>query len=142
MTLVEILVSITLIGTIGLAVVAGLFTAIVASATERDHARAHEWLQSATEVLVNDVLWIDCTDVADATDHAAQYQTALQGYTAIVPPNWDQYSINVPVDVTYPDNSGAYGSPCNADENRQKVVIEVQSPDNKIIETVEVVKVP
>jgi hypothetical protein len=141
-TLIEILVSITLIGTIGMAVIAALFTAVVGSSVQRDHARAHEWLQSATEVLVNDVPWIDCTDLNDPALHADQYELALQGYPDIVPPDWELYSIQVPVDVTYPDNSGSYGAPCNPDENRQKVVIQVQSPDNKIIETVEVVKVP
>ncbi len=140
-TLIEILVSITLMGTIGIAVMGALFTAIVGSAVQRDHARAHEWLQSATEVLVNDIPWIDC-DGTNPTAHAGSYESALQGFPAIVPPDWGLYSIEVPVDVTYPDNSGSYGAPCNSSENRQKIVIQVKSPDNKIIETVEVVKVP
>ena len=119
----------------------GLLASVVGSRVERDHARAHEWLQSATEVLVNDVSWIDCTTTNPA-DLADDYEAELQSFVDIVPPGWGAYDIEVPVDVEYPDPSGAYGFPCDPDENRQKIVLQVKSPDNRIIETVEVVKVP
>ncbi len=133
--------AIAIMGGVGVAVMGGLGVSILGSRLERDHARAHEWLQSATEVLVNDVAWTDCTTTTP-TALAAHYQSELRTYPDIIPPDWKDFDIEIPVPVQYPDPGGAYGAPCNADENRQKVQIQVRSPDGSIIETVEVVKVP
>ncbi len=135
--------SIALLGGVGLAVMTGLIAAVIGSRTEQEHSRAQEWLQSATEVLVNDVGWLDCTTDTPA-NLAAAYEAAINANTAIIPPDWVSTSARlvVPVPVQYPYPSGAYGAPCDADENRQKIVIQVENPDSAIIETVEVVKVP
>ena len=130
-----------ILGGIGVSVLGGLGISILGSRLERDHSRAHEWLQSATEVLVNDVDWRDCT-TTDPTSLAAHYEAELQTFTEIVPPDWKDFDLMIPVPVQYPDPGGRYGAPCDPDENRQKVLIQVRSPDGSIIETVEVVKVP
>lgn len=139
--------SIAILGGLGVAVMNGLLASVVGSRVERDHARAHEWLQSATEVLVNDVPWQDCnpgtTDTV--TGLRADYELALRSNTDIVPPTWDaNYSLDIPNPVQFPNQAGAYSAAqlCDANEHRQKILIQVKSPDNRIIETVEVVKVP
>lgn len=50
-TLVEILVSIVLIGTAVVATLGALRISIVGGTIHRDHANAHAWLQSASDVL-------------------------------------------------------------------------------------------
>lgn len=147
-SLVEVMVSITILGGLGAAVMGGLLASVVGSRTERDHSRAHEWLQSATEVLVNDVPWKDCdpgtTDTNGPSGLKMFYQDEIQQNVDIVPPNWATYDLLIPLPVQYPNPAGAYsaGQVCDPDENRQKILIQVRSPDNTIIETVEVVKVP
>jgi prepilin-type N-terminal cleavage/methylation domain-containing protein len=144
-SLIEILITIVILGVVGSAVLTGLRTTIIGSAVERDHARAHQWLQSATEVLVNDVPWEDC-DPADSAASAAtlqaSYQTQLQANSAIVPAKWKGFQIVVPDLVEFAGASGAYGATCLETEDRQRITIQVRAPDYKIIETVEVVKVP
>jgi prepilin-type N-terminal cleavage/methylation domain-containing protein len=144
-SLIEILIAIVILGVVGSAVLAGLRTTIIGSAVERDHARAHQWLQSATEVLVNDVPWEDC-DPADSAGSAAtlqtSYQTQLQANTVIVPAQWQEFQIVIPRVVEFAGASGAYGPTCLETEDRQRVTIEVRAPDYRIIETVEVVKIP
>jgi type II secretory pathway pseudopilin PulG len=139
--MVEIVVSIAILGIVGSAILGGLYASVVGSRIERDHSRAHEWLQSATEVLANDVPWADCT-IHSATELQSIYQAALRAETAIVPPDWSTSYLTIPRPVQFPDPSGAYGAPCVADENRQKVLIQVSDPNGDVIETVEVVKVP
>lgn len=144
-SLIEILIAVVILGTVGAAVMTGLRTTVIASATERDHARAHQWLQSATEVLVNDVPWEDCDPTNSAGSAAtlqASYQTQLQANSVIVPAQWQEFQIIVPKIVEFAGASGAYGATCLETEDRQRVTIEVRAPDYRIIETVEVVKIP
>jgi prepilin-type N-terminal cleavage/methylation domain-containing protein len=144
-SLIEILIAIVILGVVGSAVLTGLRTTIIGTSVARDHGRAHQWLQSATEVLVNDVPWEDC-DPADSAGSAAtlqaSYQTQLQAHTAIVPAQWQDFQIVVPELVEFAGESGAYGAACLDTEDRQRVTIQVRAPNYKIIETVEVVKIP
>lgn len=50
-TLIEILVSIVLIGTAVVATLGALRISMVGGTIHRDHANAHAWLQSASDVL-------------------------------------------------------------------------------------------
>ena len=140
-SIVEIVAALAILGIVGTAILGGLFTSVQGSKIERDHARAHEWLQSATEVLVNDIEWRDCT-AHTAVELQHIYETELQAETAIIPPTWEAYDLRIPFAVEFPDPSGAYGAPCDPDENRQRIRIQVADPSGEIIETVDVVKVP
>lgn len=139
-SLVEVLVCMMLLGTVGLSVLAGLQAVIIGSATERDHARAHQWLQSATEILVNDVDWTDCNDPL-ITDLAAHYEQKIRDEVPIRPGEWVEEQLTVPIAVEFANAAGGYGSTCLPDEDRQRVTIQVTN-NNRIIESVEVVKVP
>src|SRR5215216_2744948 len=50
-SLVEILVCVVLMGMVVTAILATLRTSVSASSLNRDHANAHAWLQSASDVL-------------------------------------------------------------------------------------------
>ena len=145
LSLVEILVSIVLLGTVGVALLVSLQATIIGSRIERDHAQAHEWLQSATEVLVNDISWADC-DPLDSPGSSvalrASYQADLQALSTIIPQGWDPSRLEVSENVEFAGASGAYGTVCLATEDRQRITIQVKNPDGDIIEEVEVVKVP
>ena len=145
LSLIEILVSVALVGTVGVALLASLQVTILSSRVARDHAQAHEWLQSSTEILVNDIPWSDCDDTDSAGSATAlqnSYQTELRLKSTIIPPGWDPARLVVPKCVEFAGASGAYGSTCLATEHRQRITIQVQNPDGDIIEEVEVVKVP
>lgn len=138
MSLVELLVAITLVGTVGLAVLASLQTSIVASRKARDTAQAQEWLQSATEVLVNDIDWYDCDTTADIQ---SVYENDLRSKSTIIPATWSSDRLEA-ASVEFAGPDGAYGPTCYATEHRQKITIQVRNNIGDIIETVQVVKVP
>jgi len=145
LSLVELLVAISLIGIVGVALMTSLRTSVVASRQARDSAQAQEWLQSATEVLVNDVDWNDCdpTDSAGSAESLrSTYQSELRSLSTIIPAAWSADRLDIPVAVEFAGASGAYGPTCLATEDRQKITIQVTNTAGDIIETVQVVKVP
>ena len=141
LSLVEILVAITLMGTVGVSVLVALQVTIIGSRIERDHARAHQWLQSSTEVLVNDITWESC-DNHSAAWLQGYYQSALQSSSALVPDGFVSTDLQIPVLVEFAGPDNIYGSVCAAVEDRQRVTIQVENDNGDIIESVQVVKVP
>lgn len=144
-TFVEILVAIVLLGTGVLAVLAATRATTIASATERDHVKALEWLQSATEILLNDAPYESCSAypvASAATDIQAVYQAALRADAAIVPLDWASGQISVAEPVQFGQQDGSYTSACVTQIERQLVVLEVTDPDGDIVETLQVVVVP
>lgn len=140
-TFIEVLISIVLLGTATVGILTALRTAVIGTAIERDHARAHEWLQSASEILVNDVAYSDC-DTNSATAIKDAYQASLRGNVSIVPNQWGAPQISVVGPVTFGQSSGLYASTCASDIDRQLVKLEVTNTDGRIVEQVEVVVVP
>ncbi len=141
LSLVEILVAITLMGTVGVSVLVALQVTIIGSRLERDHARAHQWLQSSTEVLVNDIDWKSC-DTNSASWLQGYYEDQLQMSSALVPQGFVATDLKIPVLVEFAGPDNIYGSVCAAVEDRQRVTIQVENDDGDIIESVQVVKVP
>jgi prepilin-type N-terminal cleavage/methylation domain-containing protein len=140
-SLIEILVAITLMGTLGVSVLAALQVTIIGSRLERDHARAHQWLQSSTEVLVNDIDWKSC-DTYSASWLQDYYQTELRSSSALVPEGFVATDLEIPVLVEFAGPDNIYGSVCAAVEDRQRVTIQVRNDDGDVVESVQVVKVP
>jgi hypothetical protein len=138
---IEVLVAIVLIGMTVLGTLTALRATILGSAVERDHARAHQWLQSASEVLTNDITWQDC-ETTTAAALQASYQSQLRGATDIVPPPWANSQVSVPIPVTFGQPDGTYGATCHPEIDRQMVRVQVVDTNHRIIETVDVVKVP
>jgi hypothetical protein len=147
-SLIEILVAVVLIGTAVLAVIGAVLVSITGSKLERDHARAHQWLQSAVGVLQESPR-LSCETMTEEQIRLA-YQTVIRSNPIINPPGWGDSQLDVvaPVKVWNGDNyidprtTAPTPNLCfDAQGFRlQLITIQVQSPDGDIIETVEVVK--
>lgn len=141
MTLVETLISIVLVGTLSVAAMVTLRTTILASRLDRDHANAHAWLQTASDVLYGSER-IDC-----GTEAATAEETVRLGYQAIVqstqnPEGWPAENITVVPNVKFWDGVSSYGPICYDDAgiNLQLIKLEVRGLDGSIVENVEIVK--
>lgn len=148
MSLVEILVSIVLLGTVVIASLVALRTTVVATRIERDHAKAGQWLQSAVQI-VNSTPFGDCRVTAGVPNSAEAarllYQDAIRTQTS--PPfGWTGGQISVSNDVQVWTGSGwdPYASVVDCLDDfgtrLQRITIEVRNPGGDIIEDIEVVK--
>ena len=141
MSLVESLVSIVLVGTLSVAGMVTLRTTVIASSLDRDHANAHAWLQTASDVLYG-------AERQDCGTQAASNEVALrQAYTTIIqatenPEGWPAANISIVPPVKFWDGVSAYGDICYDDAgiNLQLIKLEVRDPSGKIVENVEIVK--
>lgn len=139
-SLVEVLIAILLTGMLAIAGMVTLRASIVGSEIDRDHANAHAWLQTASDVLYGAARW-DCgTEAAPAAGAVAdKYDEIIQATTN--PRGWDSELIKVVRPVLFWDGS-IYQSTCFDDSgvNLQLVTIQVQAPDGRIVESVQIVK--
>ena len=77
MSLVEVLVAITLIGTVVVAVLTAVGATVKATAIERDHAKAQQWLQASIGV-IEGVDFVSCDpSVTTGANVQQAYQTAV-----------------------------------------------------------------
>jgi type II secretory pathway pseudopilin PulG len=149
-TLVEILVSIVLIGTAVVSTLGALRISVIGGAVHRDHANAHAWLQSASDVLYASEKE-DCdTSLSDGGKSLiiGTYQPVVDAVAN--PEGWKNTQIRI-VDLEFwnatdTDGDGIveyrFGSVCQDSINLalQRITLEVRSPDGRIIEEVELVK--
>jgi hypothetical protein len=127
-----------------------LRVSVVGGTIHRDHANAHAWLQSASDVLYASER-ADCdTSLPDGgrSQIIDVYQPVVDAVAN--PENWTNSQIEV-VDLKFwnasdTDGDGIveyrFGPVCQDSINLslQRVTLEVRSPDGKIIEQVELVK--
>lgn len=149
-SLVEILVSIVLIGTVMISVLGALQISIIGSRVERDHARAHQWLQSAIGVL-QAAPRVSCDELGTYStgeqNVRAEYQSVIRSDAVLIPPGWADKQLDIVPSVKV-WNGDKYLDPYTAPQPcydvdgfyLQLITIRVESPDGDIIETVEVVK--
>lgn len=141
LSMVEVLVAVVLLGTAVVAILGALRTSVKASALNRDHANAHAWLQTATDVLYG-APREDCGTIAASREPEvrAAYQDIVR--TTVNPEGWPAANIEVVGPVLFWDGTQAYGSVCYDDAgiNLQLVTLQVRAPDGRIVESVEVVK--
>lgn len=150
LTLVEILVAVMLLGTVVVSTLGVLRISILGGTAQRDHANAHAWLQSASDVLYASTK-VECsTGLPDSGKEAIRV-----AYQAVVDPvpnpeTWTNSQIRI-IDIQFwnsadSDNDGIiefrFGTTCQDDENLslQRILIQVRSPDGRIIEQVELIK--
>ena len=141
-SLVEILVSIVLLGTAITAMLTTLRVTIDASALDRDHANAHAWLQTAADVLYGEPRE-DCGSQSASlqSDVHARYNQIVKDTFMSNPEGWSANHIQVVYPVLFWDGE-QYQLTCYDDQgiNLQLITIQVTNEDNRIIETVQVVK--
>lgn len=76
-SLIEILIAVTLMSTVVVAVISSVFVTVNATAYERDHAKAQQWLQAAIGV-IEAVDFQSCDPaVINGTNVQAAYQEAV-----------------------------------------------------------------
>jgi len=144
MSYIEVMVAVVLLGTTVVAVLAATRATIIGSAVERDHAKAHQWLQSAIGVIEAydfancDTITVDGAEVEAVYDNAvntlAERPDGFTGATidVLTPKVWNGTNF-----VDFDSQSQCY----DAFLLRQQLVeVVVTSPDGRIIENVEVVK--
>lgn len=140
-SLVEVLISIVLIGTTSVAGLVALRTSTISSATNRDHVNAHAWLQSASDVLYGAPRQ-DCGSPTAPTEAAvrAAYLDIVRGTSN--PQGWPAANIEIVAPVKFWDGQSTYQSTCYDDlgVNLQLIKIQVRAPSGKILESVEIVK--
>lgn len=139
-SLVEVLIAIVLTGTLAIAGMITLRASIAASAIDRDHANAHAWLQTATDVLYG-APREDCgTETLTVPDAVADAYDAIIKATPN-PRNWDPSLIQVVRPVTFWNGKSAFGNICyGAGINLQLITVQVKAPDGRIVESVQIVK--
>ena len=147
--MIEVLIGITLLGTVVAATLTGLTTAITASSLDRDHANAHAWLQTAADMLYAreldqcDPAIAPATEIADtiagirghrATDRQSRRLGCREHPRHVV--EW--WSIDI--DPATGLGTEAWGTQCDSgDTNLQRISMQVTSEDGEIVEEVEVI---
>lgn len=141
-TFVEILVSIVLLGTAVVGLLAAARVTIIGTTLERDHARAHQWLQGAEGYVVNGVGWSDCSSTNTGAHFQSLYRSSLASQSQLVPPDWQATQLEIPVSVLFAQPDGSFAATCYPQLDRQLIRIQVRGADSRIIESVDVVKAP
>ena len=140
-TFIELLVSIVLLGTAIVGTLAAVRASVIGSRVERDHAMAHQWLQSASEV-VRGTSRLGC-DVLSETQIRTSYESTIRS-EAPAPAGWnDSTLIEIVPPIRFWDGA-AYLDPPNCYETEERYLqlinLQVSNPAGDIIETVQVVK--
>ncbi len=129
-TLVEILISVVILGLAFTAVLGGMATSIQTSDQHRQQAQVQAVLASAVELVKSpETPRLPCGENNDATI-VASYQTAARSVApaadavGIDPqrPAWPGSTINV-VSVTYSDGNGGFGTTCYDDATHAVPVV-------------------
>src|SRR5262249_19757657 len=102
-TFVELLVAIVLLGVAIVGTLTALRATVIGTTTERDHARAHQWLQAAVAA-IQEADYVPCDDLGG---YATAQQHMLHDYKADIdagttaPPGWQDSQLTVidPIEV-------------------------------------------
>ena len=152
-SLIEVLISIVLMGLVIGATLSLLRVTIMASGTDRDHSNAHAWLQSAADVLYARPL-IPCAPAATpAGSPATNKAEMISNYEATLqqtdnPEGWPEVNIeiydlqfwHINMDPVTKFTEEGWGDLCDTlDTDLQRVGIEVRSATGEIVERVEVI---
>ena len=143
------MIAIVLIGGVVGGTLATLRATTIAGTLHRDHANAHAWLQSASDILYSSPKE-NCNgalpDKGEA-DVRAAYDAVVDGVPH--PQQWANWQIRVVPSVQFwnaanldsdPDIEYFFGADCDPSLTLQLVKIEVRNTNGAIIESVEIVK--
>jgi prepilin-type N-terminal cleavage/methylation domain-containing protein len=148
-SLIEILIAVVLLGTVVAATLSLLIGTITGTTLDRDHANAHAWLQTASDMLyARDLERCDRSPTAppmsvQRANIMARYQTTVQETKN--PEGWPTTNIQV-IDLDFwhfaraADNNVSEAwveDRCTTD--LQRVGLRVRNADGRIVEEVEVV---
>ncbi len=148
-TLIELLIAIVIIGTVVTGTLATLRTTIISGTINRDHATAHGWLQSASD-LVYSAPKVLC-DGALPDDGEAAARNSYSAVIAVVPnpEGWADTQIRIVPPIQFwnaanidsdPNIEYFFSGTCDPTHSLQLINLEVVSESGSIIENVEIVK--
>ncbi len=155
-SLIEILISVVLLGTVVIATLGATVASVIGTGVGRDHAKAYQWLQSAGGVLqAADRIGCDHDPANEPTDAAftdgeekvrVGYENSIRD-VVVSPIEWQDSQITVLYPVKVWDGN-KYWEPATAPKPcfdadgylLQLITLQVTSPDGDIIETIQVVK--
>jgi type II secretory pathway pseudopilin PulG len=112
-TLVELLVTVVIMGSAIVALVAGVATAVASSDTHRQDSTAEGVLRSYAE-RVQGASYADC-----ATAYTTGYTVPAGGWTATI------------TSILYLQSDSSYGAACSPDLGAQQITLHVVSPHTK-----------
>ena len=149
LSLIEVLISIVLMGLVITATLSLLRVTIMASGTDRDHSNAHAWMQTASDVLYASP-FVSCAPAGSMATNKASiidaYENTMQQTDN--PEDWPDGNIeiydlqfwHINMDPVTKFAEEGWGNLCDSsDTNLQRVGMEVRSIDGKIVERVEVI---
>ena len=148
-TLIEIIITIVIIGSVVAGTMASLQASIIAGTRHRDHSNAHGWLQSASDMLYA-APKVTCDSSLPSNGEAAiraAYDDVIEAVAN--PQGWAEWQIRVVSPVLFwnadnvdsdPDIEYFFSSACDPSLTLQLVRLEVRNTNGTIIESVEIVK--
>ena len=148
-SMIEVLISIVLMGLVITATMSLLRVTVMASSTDRDHSNAHAWLQTGADVLYARELRPCEPAGATAINKAViieSYEETLQQTDN--PEEWPDGNIkiydlqfwHINMDPVTKFTEEGWGDLCDSlDTNLQRIGIEVRSETGEIVERVEVI---
>jgi prepilin-type N-terminal cleavage/methylation domain-containing protein len=149
-TLIEVLIAVVLLGGVIAGTMAALRATTLSGTLHRDHSRAHQWLQSAS-----DILYAEPKEACDASEADKGEQRVQDAYDDVIddqvqnPTGWADWQIEVVDPVKFwnaanldsdPDPEFFFGADCDPSLQLQLITLEVRAQSGRIIETVEIVK--
>jgi hypothetical protein len=144
-----VLIAIVLLGGVVGGTMATLRATILGGAVHRDHAKAHAWLQTSS-----DILYASPKEYCNTIDPDGGENTVRTKYEEIItgvetPEGWDGWQISVVAPVQFwnagnvdadPDIDLYFGSACDPNLELQLIELQVRAPNGRVIESVEIVK--
>ncbi|MFG2038624.1 prepilin-type N-terminal cleavage/methylation domain-containing protein [Dactylosporangium sp. NPDC048998] len=126
-TLIELLVTVIIVGIAVVALVGGIATSIRMSNIHRQQAQAGAYVRAFGEAIETWVTNSHYTDCAGKDTYKPAY-TALDGNPTYIPT----------ITVSYWNNS-TFATVCTSDSGVQKVSLKVSTIDNRVAETLDVI---
>jgi hypothetical protein len=150
MSFIEVLVSIVLLGTTVIGVLAATRATIIGSRIERDHSKAQQWLQSAVGVIER-TDFEDCNAVGDGPAIRNAYQAAVDYHPtsnpdgAKPPFGFDGGSIEISIPLVWDGEEFipfSLQNRCFDDVllRQQLITVTARNPDGQIVESVDLIK--
>jgi hypothetical protein len=143
------MIAIVLLGGVVGGTMAALRATILSGAVHRDHAKAHAWLQSTSDILYASPKVYCNTIDADGGESTVRTEYGKIVVGVETPEGWNGWQISVVSPVQFwnageidsdPDVDLYFGSACDPNLELQLIELQVRAPSGRIIESVEIVK--
>lgn len=136
-TLIELLVTVAILGIAFVAIVGGMMTSIVGSDLHRKQATSETVLRSYAEAAKAQTSWTGCSATTATYSPAAVGLTVPSGYSASA--TAVQFGSTTLTGASYTTTWGGSGT-CTGDTAPQLITLQVRSTDGRATESLEVIR--